>query len=83
VPGMPDMRVFKKLVRPDGTITRNDLVGDWGWWDGSKFRTKVFAVRTRVDLDVATGFSALMVAPPPYGNWLPALDMNLRAGLLL
>jgi hypothetical protein len=65
-----------------GMLTHDDLHGDWGWWDSDRvgFRQLLQSYKVQYDPEHPelgyTGFAAKMMAPPPYGMWLPVLDFD-------
>jgi hypothetical protein len=79
--GIPHWDVLRYLSADGRTIQSSDMHGDWGWWDDAKrrFRSKVWGVRvwaSEQDPTFLTDLAVLVRQPPPYGMWLPILDLQ-------
>ncbi len=76
--GIPNPALFRNMADENGVVRVSDMVGDWGWWDGdqSRFRQIVYATTDPTPNHPRCKFAALMKAPPPYGVWVPSLDLD-------
>lgn len=75
---LPRMDFLQRFV-VDGRITSANMVGEWGWWDSERkcIRSQVWGAREiRDDKGNQVSVAVLIKAPPPYGNWMPVLELN-------
>lgn len=72
--GFPDLSFLNGRI-----ITPELMYGPWGWWDHEKmcFRSRIWGARSRTTETGEQELAVAMVHPPPYGLWLPVLDLGL------
>lgn len=76
---LPRLDLLPRLTQGKTQLTSNDFVGDWGWWDQNKhrFRSRAWGAREiRDEQGDQVSVAVLIKEPPPYGNWMPVLDLN-------